>query len=247
MKLVSIETNHAIKVGQVVEFLPNAGAPGSIIWVKIKAIESSSGTVRLASADGMIREDYGYQPNSIGAKFVSPQRPHSMTKKHAADIENKIADRKENSLGGGRCSSTGLSGDARRMMEDFAARGLTPTGRQPPKPEMQDLPARDMHGARAGVPQMRITDIDPAAGSFTIGPTYVFELDEKANLHSARRQILVDGPEFDAILAGLRLLAAALPEMQEDDGILDILTSAGEHAGLSAEEINELGDRLKGE
>lgn len=61
---------------------------------------------------------------------------------------------------------------------------------------------------------------------------------------SWQHQLLVSAKEFDAIVAGLRLLAYERPRMQEGDGIIDILTNAGAHEGLSAEEINELADRL---
>jgi hypothetical protein len=54
-------------------------------------------------------------------------------------------------------------------------------------------------------------------------------------------------PEFDAVLAGLRVLSAAITDSDicPDDGeIGDILTNAGAHAGLSVEAIDALGDRI---
>ena len=66
-----------------------------------------------------------------------------------------------------------------------------------------------------------------------------------------RRRLLVTGPEFDAIVAGLRLLAREVaagnvvyPHDEVDIG--DIWTNAGEHEGLPAEDIHKLADRLLG-
>lgn len=230
MRLRSIQTDQEIGVGQVVEFLP--GRKGDHIdWGKITDINLSAGCVWVRWPDGARAS---VEPWAIGAYFGNhpktlAKRKHGQTKKQAQAEANKAADARENSLAGGRCSSTGLTGDARRAVEQ----------------------ARDMRGARAGTVQMKITDVDPAAGSFTIGPTYVFEMDEKANLHAARRQILVIDHEFDAIVAGLRLLAREVaagrivfPSDESDIG--DIWTNAGEHEGLPAEDIHKLADRLLG-
>lgn len=63
----------------------------------------------------------------------------------------------------------------------------------------------------------------------------------------ANRTILlrVSGPQYDAALAALRLLSAALiaGAVAPDDGdIGDILTDGGAHPGLTADEIADLGD-----
>lgn len=53
--------------------------------------------------------------------------------------------------------------------------------------------------------------------------------------------------ELDAILAGLRLLAASLDSgaVRPDDGdIGSILTNSGKHAGLTADQIDTLCERL---
>lgn len=65
----------------------------------------------------------------------------------------------------------------------------------------------------------------------------------------------VTAEEFDAIVAGLRLLGCALlPGSAEayghvspnDGDIGDILTNSGEHAGLTSEQVDALCDRLLG-
>lgn len=53
-------------------------------------------------------------------------------------------------------------------------------------------------------------------------------------------------PEYDAMLAGLRLLARALQTRQvtpDDDDVGSILTNSGEHAGLTSDDVYSLGDR----
>jgi DNA-binding Xre family transcriptional regulator len=57
----------------------------------------------------------------------------------------------------------------------------------------------------------------------------------------------LSGKNFDAVLAGLRLLQTALEQrlvLPEDGDIGDILTNSGKHSGLSVAEIDELCESL---
>ncbi|WP_164034296.1 hypothetical protein, partial [Serratia marcescens] len=54
-------------------------------------------------------------------------------------------------------------------------------------------------------------------------------------------------PEYDAVIAGLRLLACGLEDkiVEPNDGdIGDMLTCGGQHTGLTSDEIHDLCDRL---
>lgn len=65
----------------------------------------------------------------------------------------------------------------------------------------------------------------------------------------AHQQAGREGRYRDAVLAGLRLLQEALEAgrvQPNDGGIGDILTNGGEHAGVTAEEIDALCDELNG-
>lgn len=58
----------------------------------------------------------------------------------------------------------------------------------------------------------------------------------------------ISDSEYDAILAGLRLLQAALEagDVEPNDGdVGDILTCAGSHAGLTVEQIESLIDDMQ--
>lgn len=58
-----------------------------------------------------------------------------------------------------------------------------------------------------------------------------------------RTLLQVTSPQFDAIIAGLRLLQSSLDrgDVAPDDGdVGDILTCNGDHAGLTAAEIDDL-------
>lgn len=60
-------------------------------------------------------------------------------------------------------------------------------------------------------------------------------------------RLSVSKTEFDAVIAGLRMLAAGVEVgsvTAEDGDIGEILTDGGMHSGLSAEEIHDLCDRL---
>lgn len=60
-------------------------------------------------------------------------------------------------------------------------------------------------------------------------------------------KLSVSKAEYDAVIAGLRMLAAGVGTgaVSADDGdIGEILTNGGAHSGLSAEEIHDLCDRL---
>lgn len=63
-----------------------------------------------------------------------------------------------------------------------------------------------------------------------------------------KNTLILNGPQYDALLAGVRLLAGALGEgmVNPDDGdVGDILTNSGEHPGLTASEVYDLGDAMQ--
>ena len=111
--------------------------------------------------------------------------------------------------------------------------------------------ARDMRGARAGIKTVTETRYPPAAWPFPVKQAELIRPDRfglgPPILGTIHYNVCVTRPELDAITAGLRLLAYERPRMAEDDGILDILTNAGKHDGLTADQINALGDRLQGQ
>jgi hypothetical protein len=151
-----------IRCGSVVQNLITR----DLTWVKVVEIDPFHNRVKLS---GLIPEPWcdWRSPDDIGAYYRDPV---------------------ENSLAGGRCSSTGLAGHARQVIE------------APPR---------------------------------------------------ADRRLTVSGPELDAIMAGLRLLAreveAGRVKFADDDHIGYIWTDSGEHDGLPPEALDHLAARLSGE
>ncbi len=251
MRLVNKVTGRPYGTSQIIEWM------GRI--VRIKAINAELRAVFLDTGNGI---PFAVPAGEIGAEWRDPTigRPHGMTKKEAMDRYYKEVIARENSLGGGRCASTGLFGMARIFAEQ-EAKGRTATGRTPSRPEMQELPARDMRGARAGIKP------DDAEAFKVEGKLEAVFTDEQ--LHAAQIKaaqlggtenklhyalamagcnvMLIDGPEFDAILAGLALLREAIPaglQFNYDSIAGQCWTNGGDHDGLGVEAVQALADRL---
>ena len=114
-----------------------------------------------------------------------------------------------------------LGGDVWRF--DQTSQALTVPSRTPTEPQALKLPTLEFVGS----------------------------MSMQWNLKPGEQSLIVTGPEFDAIVAGLRLLACEIdcnrvvyPSDEGDIG--DIWTNAGEHEGLPAEDIHKLADRLLG-
>ena len=195
--LVSIETGRRIAVGEVVQDIT---APG-LAWVKVKAVNSIEGLVQLSGLKPIPWQAW-HAPADIGAYFRGP---------------------KENSLAGGRCSSTGLSGHARVV-------AMTP---------MPHTEGREVQEGSNMQQVPKVLDLTPLE---TIPSGWTDASDQ----HS----LTVSGPELDAILAGLRLLArevgAGNVKFSDDDLIGHVWTNSGDHDGLAPDALIALADRLNG-
>ena len=122
----------------------------------------------------------------------------------------------------------------------------SPTGRPFSQPAFQELPKERKTGmSQAFMAAYGAEARQDANDAFRAKMGPGFEELLRPTPRQRHMNLLVSDQELAAILAGLRLLAAELPDMQEGDGLLDVLTDAGKHEGLAAGAINELADRLQ--
>lgn len=138
----------------------------------------------------------------------------------ASDIGARIGNKNRNHLGAGVKSVP-----AEDLVKDEINR--SPTSRSSSQPEIQLLPGEAAAIAKSA--QLGFTDIKLKTVLRTVGVNLINISDE----------------EFDAILAGLRMVQTVLSSgFTFQPGIEDIYTNNDAHLGLSVDEIDVLCERL---